>query len=94
MFTKKTEPSGLSLEIDAFLLAMQKHDKDSPEYATMIDQLKKLYPLKEYDTSPRGVSPDTLAIIAGNLAGILIIVGYEKANVVASKAASFVLKLR
>ena len=40
----------------------------------------------------RRVSPDTMAIVAGNLLGIALIVGHERMNVVTSKALGFVLK--
>jgi hypothetical protein len=63
----------------------------SPEYAAIADQLTKLYALTE-SNSKRRISPDTLVIVAGNLAGILLIVGHEQAHVVTSKALNFVLK--
>lgn len=42
----------------------------------------------------RKISPDTLALIGANLAGIVVIIGYERMNVITSKALSFVSKLR
>jgi hypothetical protein len=42
----------------------------------------------------RKVSKETLAVIGANIAGIVMILGYERANVIASKALSFVSKLR
>lgn len=42
----------------------------------------------------RFVSPDTLAMIAGNIAGIVLIIGYERVNVIASKALGFVMRTR
>lgn len=42
----------------------------------------------------RRVSPDTLALVGANLAGIVMIIGYERMNVIASKALGFVSKLR
>jgi hypothetical protein len=44
--------------------------------------------------TPDRVSKDTLAIIGANLAGIVLIIGYEKFNVVTSKALGFIQKLR
>lgn len=41
---------------------------------------------------PDRVSADTWAMVGANLAGILLIVGYERVNVIASKAIGFVLK--
>lgn len=40
------------------------------------------------------ISPDTIAVVAGNLAGILLILNFEKLGNVTSKALGFVLKGR
>jgi hypothetical protein len=95
MFTSKDpdEKSGLEEAIDTVLSEMAGVTTDSDEYAKMVDQLVKLYSLKDTDAKKR-VSPDTLAMITGNLLGILVIVGHERAHVVTSKALSFVTKLR
>jgi len=63
----------------------------SDEYNKMVIQIEKLYALRYTNSAPR-VSPDTLAIVLGNLAGILIIVGYESTNAMTSKAINFVMK--
>jgi len=93
MFTarKETVPTGLEKTIDTLLDRMAVVECDSTEYAQMADQLVKLYKLKEID-APKRISPDTKALIAGNLAGIVLIIGYERANVITSKALGFVLK--
>lgn len=39
-------------------------------------------------------TPDTLLVVTGNLAGILLILNFEKIDIVRSKAMSFVLKGR
>lgn len=89
----KTEDSALEQAIDELFDEMSGYSGDSEEYAKRVDQLSKLYSLKEIDSKKR-VSPDTLAIVAGNLAGIVVIVGYERMNIVTSKALNFILKLR
>jgi hypothetical protein len=78
--------------IDVLYAKMSDLSPESREYAAVVDQLQKLYSLK--DNSKSYVSPDTLAMVAGNLAGILLIVGHERAHVVTSKAINFLLKLR
>lgn len=94
MFARiQREDSALVKEIDNLYSNMSDLDRSSDDYAAMVNQLTKLYKLKEINSRKR-VSPDTLAIVAGNLAGILMIVGHEKAHVVTSKALSFVLKAR
>jgi hypothetical protein len=95
MFRVKTqiEDPGLQKEIDALLLVMDDTDKTSDEYAKLLSHLTKLYNLKE-DNSKRSVSADTKAVVLGNLVGILMIVGHERAHVVTSKALNFVMKAR
>lgn len=92
MFTKKPKTqSGLEIAIDTVLSEMQGYEADADEYAAMVDQLDKLYKLKEID-KPERVSKETLALIAANLLGIILILGHEQTNVVTSKALNFVFK--
>lgn len=39
-----------------------------------------------------GIKPDTVALIGGNLTGILMILTYERADIITSKAINFVLR--
>lgn len=48
---------------------------------------------KSRNKKPR-ISPDTIAMIAANLVGIVLILGYEKADVITSKALGFVMRGR
>ena len=92
MFAKKPQHEyELDKVINKLLLELPTFDADTEEYAAVVTQLERLYKLKD-DNRSKQVSPDTLAIVAGNLLGILIIVGYEHAHVATSKALSFVLK--
>lgn len=53
--------------------------------------------LEEYEKLSKGnwnVSPDTLLVVGGNLVGILLILNFEKLDIVRSKAIGFVLKGR
>lgn len=87
------ESSGLEKAIDSVLVEMAELESSADEYAKMVDQLVKLYSLKEVDSKKR-ISPDTLATVAANLIGIILIVGHERVHVVTSKALNFVMKLR
>lgn len=42
----------------------------------------------------RRISPDTMLIVGGNLVGIIMVLGYEKANVLTSKALGMILRGR
>jgi hypothetical protein len=93
MFTKQKEKTDLELEIDRLVLELKKHKPNSEEYATVISQLKELSKIQK-EQSPASVSPDTKVMAAVNLAGIVMILKHETAHVIASKAISFVPKLR
>jgi hypothetical protein len=94
MFKKapNTDPD-LNVPINNVLTQMANFSAEDEEYAKMVDQLSKLYKLKELD-KPQRVSADTWALIGGNLLGIMLIVGHERAHVVTSKALTFVGKLK
>lgn len=87
------EDSALNQAICDVYDAMAIRLNDEEKYVTMVDQLLKLYSLKEIN-SPMRVSPDTMATVAANLIGIILIVGHERVHVVTSKALSFIMKLR
>lgn len=88
---KKSEPTSLENEIERLLVELTDTKPTDAEYAVVADQLSKLYKLKEIDSKKR-VSPDALAAAATNLVGILLILNFEHAHVLTSKAASFVMK--
>ncbi len=94
MFTRKPpKKSTVDELIDDLRDSMIEAGPHSDEYSKMLDQLTKLYKLKEVDL-PKQISPDTVLLVAGNLVGIVLILGYERANVLTSRAVNFVMKLR
>lgn len=93
----KEESSIIDEPIIRVLNAMNTEDLDSEEYSKLVDHLDRLNQIRNEDIKTRTrrkVSPDTMAIVAGNLLGILIIVAYEHNHVMASKATNFVLKTK
>lgn len=92
-FTKKDKRTNLEKEIDSLLLEMEDKDPDTDEYRNNVKDLETLFKARSYEKQ-KSVSPDTIAIIAGNLVGILFVLNFERLNVITSKALSFVLKGR
>lgn len=90
-FTKRDKQTNLEKEIDSVINKMSEYKPNTDEYTAITDNLEKLYKAKSYERD-RNISPDTIAIIAGNLLGILLILGYEKANIITTKALGFVLR--
>lgn len=93
IFTKRDKRTNLEKEIDTVLECMWDVEPDSEEYTAMANNLVKLLDAQSKQKS-RGINKDTVAIIVGNLLGIGLILGYEKLNVITSKAVGFVIKGR
>ena len=91
MFTKKSK-SDLLLEeeIVSMLRHMNVIGVDSAEYTKALSHLDKLYTLK--GDKPDRVRKDTMALIGGNLVGILMILKHERMDIITSKALSFVIR--
>lgn len=91
--SKDTNQENLEKAIDDILQEMQSVEPISAEYSALADQLAKLYSIKTTKKSDR-VSKDALVAVAGNLAGIVLILQHERLHVVTSKALGFVMKIR
>jgi hypothetical protein len=94
MSTKtKNEPDMLDDAIDRVLTRMQYLDTESDEYGTLLSRLDRLTSIKNAQKSdkPR-ISTDTLVSAGASILGIILILGYERVNVVTSKALGFVFK--
>jgi hypothetical protein len=91
MFNSNKEKSDLDKAIDAVHARMNRIGPDDPEYK---QQLKYLERLSKLRADSRWKRPDTNTIlsVAGSVLGIAIIVGYERANVMTSKAINLVAK--
>lgn len=76
-------------EIEQLLVEMNKYEKSSQEYAAIAEQMTKLYELR----NTRKISNDTLAAIAANIAGIIVLMNHERTHVIASKALGLVRKM-
>ena len=86
-----TEPTAIDIAIDDALAQLKDHPADSTEYSDIVDQVSRLTKLKEKPSHSR-VDRNTMAMIAGNLAGIGLILSYERTHVITSKALGFVLR--
>jgi hypothetical protein len=94
MFTKKISQNTELLDgaIRDATTDLDDHKSTSPEYGTVVDQLTKLYAIKEKNT-PDALSSNTLITAGAHLAGILLIVGYEHKHVLTTSATKFMGKI-
>jgi hypothetical protein len=84
------EPNILDEPIDKILEELRQHDPNSEEFARNMKHLKKLTDLKSDTRKKMKVDPNTIALVAGNLLGILLIVAYEQKHAMTSKGLGFV----
>lgn len=90
---KKDKRTNLEVEIDLVIEKMRNVEPNTDEYTTMASNLERLYKLKAIDAGKK-ISPDTMALIVGNIAGLILIMSFEKTNVITTKALGFVLRGR
>lgn len=90
MFKKDQGETNLDQAIDTVLEAMSQDKPDSESYAKLVDQLTKLYAIKNENRGIKG----NWATIGANLGGLLLILNHERAGAVTSKALGFIQKLK
>lgn len=91
--TNSNSKRKLEEEIKSILTKMSETDPETKEYTAMAANLETLIQAQNVKKA-KGIGMDTVAIIAGNLLGILLILGYEKASIITTKALSFVIRGR
>jgi hypothetical protein len=92
-FFRIEKNEGLDREIDAVLDEMQRKGVLSEDYPELLSHLERLQKIKETERLDP-VSRDTLALIAGNLMGVLLIIAYEQKHVITSKGFNQIIRPR
>lgn len=92
-FFKKDAATPVDSLIDAVQEDMHKKGPNSEEFPKLLSQLERLYKIKNGERQDP-VSRDTMAIVAGNLLGILLIVAYEQKHVMTSKGFQHIIRPR
>lgn len=88
----KDDSAAIRKAIDQVLLEMETVTADSKEFKEMTDNLVTL--TKALPHRDRWEVWKVVLPVSANLLGIIMILGFEKANVVTSKALGFVMKAR
>lgn len=92
-FRRGDKPNPLDVKIEAIFAEMDLTAPDSEEYPKLLASLERLKKIKAEERKDR-ISRDTLAIVIGNLLGILLIVAYEHSHVITSRAYNNVIRPR
>lgn len=89
-FRKDINEELLNSQITSTFVAMGEHGSNEEKYELLLQKQERLHKLKR--SHARRISPDTLCMVIGNVVGIVVVVAYEHAHVLTSKALSTTLK--
>jgi hypothetical protein len=93
MFAEKKIPEYKRLverELEFTLKSLRGQTIGSDEHKKAMDAVVTLHSLMDKDSS--GMSKDTVAVVIGNLIGIIMIIKHEHVNVITSKALGLVIR--
>ena len=94
-FTKTDNaPDSLQKAIDNLYSELAGYDAHTEEYDAITDQIVKLKELQSKVNHNWKPSPDAVISGAVSILGIVLILHYEKINIVTSKALGFVGKMK
>ena len=86
---KSTEPDYTNV-VDKLMSELDEYGPDTEEFKAAMGYLDKIHKFRSINR--RGVDGNTIAIVAGNIACVLIVVSYERMHVVTTKALGYVMK--
>jgi hypothetical protein len=89
VFEKNEIEAALDAEIIQVLASMKDDDKETEEYTKKVASFEKLYELRHKSR----ISNETIATIAANFLGLVVIMNHERAHVIASKAFGLIKKI-
>lgn len=92
MFYTKKNTEDIDQVIEHHLEMMALANPGTEEFTAMANQLEVLYRTKSHIGGGL-FDPNTILTVAANLLGIVLIMSYERVNVITSRAFSFIRKV-
>ena len=93
IFKRKQEKSIFDIETERVITEMGIMHPDEEDYTTAVKNLKTLQEAAAIKPDPP-IKKEAVLAIVGNLAITMLILNFEKADVIATKALSFISKPR
>lgn len=94
MLNRTKDPTPLETATTTAIQTLSHYEPQTEEYGVILERVEKLHDMSRATKAESQVSPETKATIAANLVGIAMILNYEHAHVVTSKALGFILRAR
>ncbi len=80
--------------ISELVSTMAGYDATDEDYSRMASNLRTLLEAKAMEPKPERISLNTVAVVAGNLLGIAMILIFERKNVISTKSLGLLMKPR
>ncbi len=90
----KKEKTDLEMEMDSIIEKIMKEDPTKEEYKNAAEAYKVLAEAKETIERKRKISGDAIITVLAHLFGLAVIMNYEKAEVITTKAWQHLTRLR
>jgi hypothetical protein len=91
---RREETSIYDVAMNKVLEDMETFGPDDSEFELRLGHLERLAKLKDAEKQKSKVSPDTMALVLGNIATVLLIVAYEQKHVMTTRAKEFILRVK
>ena len=91
-FTKADRRSKLQKEMDTVFKKLEELDPSDENYTKTINNLERLHKMKSDDKIK--VSPDVVISVLGSIVGTVLVLYFEKTDIVTSKAINWIIKGR
>ena len=94
---KKQNIKAVDVRIKQLVVELEKHEKDSEGYATILNNISKLSETRKVlapDPNPQSkLNMNTVFSAIASLAGVVLVTNYEKAEIITGKAFNMVTRL-
>ena len=94
---KKQNIKAVDVRIKQLVVELEKHEKDSEGYATILNNISKLSETRKVlapDPNPQSkLNMNTVFSAIASLAGVVLVTNYEKAEIITGKAFGMVTRL-
>lgn len=94
---KKQNIKAIDVRIKQLMVELEKHEKDSDGYATILNNINKLSETRKVlapDPNPQSkLNMNTVFSAITSLAGVVLVTNYEKAEIITGKAFNMVTRL-
>lgn len=91
---KTTEQTAIDKAIEEAYTQLAKHTAGTDEHNAIVKQIVEFEKILAEKKKSRTISPDTMLIVGANIVGILLVLNFEKADVITSKAFGLIGKLK